>query len=76
MGSKTISIKDDAYERLKALKTGKKSFSDVILELTGGETKNFENIIGKGIAGDFEDLKEIRKRTEKDEKRENLLRRH
>lgn len=37
MGSKTISIKDDAYERLKAHKREGESFSDVVLRLTDRE---------------------------------------
>ncbi len=32
MGSVNISIKEDAYRFLKSLKSGNKSFSDVILE--------------------------------------------
>ncbi|PSG98938.1 MAG: hypothetical protein BRC29_02300 [Nanohaloarchaea archaeon SW_7_43_1] len=78
MGSKTISLKDEAYERLKALKTGDKSFSDVVLELTEKESgkRDFEKIVGDGIDASFEELKEMRKVAEEDENREKLLRRH
>lgn len=76
MSSKTISIKESAYDRLKALKGNDKSFSDVILELTETKTNNFDNIIGKGIDTSTEELEEMRDRTEDDDEREALLRRH
>jgi predicted CopG family antitoxin len=31
---KVISLSNEAYERLKALKNGEKSFSDVVIEIT------------------------------------------
>ncbi len=34
MGSKTISLDDDAYRRLKKEKNGNESFSDVVKRLT------------------------------------------
>lgn len=37
MGTKTISIKEEAYERLKAHKRGDESFSDVVNRLTRGD---------------------------------------
>jgi len=76
MGSRTISVKDEAYSRLKALKDSDKSFSDVILELTKHKDYKFENIVGEGIDTDFEELKEERKRSEEDNDREALLRGH
>jgi predicted CopG family antitoxin len=36
MGTKTISLADDAYEQLKAHKREGESFSDVVRRLTGG----------------------------------------
>jgi predicted CopG family antitoxin len=74
MGSRTISVKDEAYSRLKALKDDKKSFSDVILELTENKNLKFENIVGEGIDTSFEELKEERRRNEEDDDREALLR--
>jgi predicted CopG family antitoxin len=56
MGSKTISLKDEAYERLKALKTDGKSFSDVVLELTEDEKGGLEQLIGADIDTTVEEL--------------------
>ena len=42
MGTKTISIKDDAYERLKRHKRDNESFSDVVMRLTQGEKDPME----------------------------------
>lgn len=38
MGTKTISLADDAYERLLAAKREGESFSDVVRRLTSGAT--------------------------------------
>jgi len=35
MGARNISISDEAYERLKSIKKGGESFTDVINRLTG-----------------------------------------
>ena len=76
MGSKTISLKDEAYEKLKALKTEDKSFSDVVLEIAEKNKGNFENLKGANIETTVEDLIEARKdEAEQDEKKEELLRR-
>jgi predicted CopG family antitoxin len=40
MVTKTINIKDSAYNALKARKRAGESYSDVILRVTGGEEKN------------------------------------
>lgn len=37
MGTKTITITEDAYERLKAHKRAGESFTDVVTRLTGSE---------------------------------------
>lgn len=48
MSTKNISLREEAYERLKALKTEEKSFSDVVLELTGdGDLREQEITDGK-----------------------------
>jgi len=46
MGSKTISLKDSAYEKLVALKGEDESFSDVIEELTKEETPHYADLTG------------------------------
>ncbi|MFB6145287.1 MAG: antitoxin VapB family protein [Candidatus Nanohaloarchaea archaeon] len=75
MGSKTISLKDEAYERLKALKGEDKSFSDVVIELTEDKTGNFESLIGIETDTTVEDLLKSRKEEKFiDEEREELLR--
>ena len=76
MSSKTISIKESAYNRLKALKGRDKSFSDVILDLTEDTRNDFSNIIGEGIDTSTDALDDMRKRSEDDDERESLLRRH
>jgi predicted CopG family antitoxin len=75
MGSKTISLKDEAYERLKALKTEEKSFSDVVLELTKDEKGGLEQLIGMETDTTVEELiNDRRKEDFIDEEREKLLR--
>ncbi|MFU8869849.1 antitoxin VapB family protein [Natronococcus sp.] len=57
MGTKTISLADDAYERLKAEKKEGESFSDVVRRLTDGVT--LEEYYGT-LSGDTADeLEEI-----------------
>ncbi len=76
MASKTISLRNEAYERLKALKTDGKSFSDVVLELTESEDTKFESIVGEGIDTSFEELKRTRRRDRSDDQREDTVRGH
>lgn len=37
MGTKTITVTEEAYERLRAMKRDDESFTDVLLRVTGGE---------------------------------------
>lgn len=37
MATKTITVTEEAYERLRAMKRGDESFTDVLLRVTGGE---------------------------------------
>jgi predicted CopG family antitoxin len=73
MTSRTISLKEEAYRRLKKMKEGKKSFSDVVMSLTEESRRDFSNIIGADIPIDWERVKKGRKRTEEDESREKVL---
>lgn len=75
MSSKTISLKHEAYERLKSLKTEDKSFSDVVLELTEDEKGGLEQLMGMEIDATVEELiKDRRKEDFIDEEREKLIR--
>lgn len=73
MTSKTISIKEEAYKRLKRLKKDDKSFSDVILELTEKSKKDFSDVIGAELDVKWKEIKRSRKRSEEDKEREELL---
>lgn len=55
MGTKTISLADDAYEKLKARKREGESFSDVVRRLTGGVTlSEYHGILDEEAADDLE----------------------
>ncbi len=46
MGTKTISLEDSAYEKLKAAKQGDESFSEVVHRLTTGRRKSYKELSG------------------------------
>lgn len=51
MGTRTISVSDDAYHRLRRLKREKESFSDAIVRLTGrGDLTRFAGSVSRGFA--------------------------
>ncbi|WP_306055629.1 antitoxin VapB family protein [Natronococcus wangiae] len=64
MGTKTISIKDDAYDRLRRHKRGDESFSDVVMRLTRREKDPME-AAGK-FPGLGDERDEFRKRFDRD----------
>ncbi len=68
MATKTISITEDAYERLKERKKGNESFSDVIYKITSKRSLfEIAGILSKNESGKME--KEIKKlRNPSDEK--------
>jgi predicted CopG family antitoxin len=73
MGTKNISLTDEAYERLKSRKEDDESFTDVVLRLTSDDPEDFSDIAAEGVDASFDDLKETRARTEADEGREEVL---
>ena len=46
MGTKTISLEDSAYEKLRAAKRPGESFSDVIRRVLGGREPSFSDFRG------------------------------
>lgn len=76
MTSKTISLKGEAYKRLKELKEEGKSFSDVVLNLTRESKRDFSNLIGADLKIGWKEVKEERKRKREDGDREKVLLRH
>ena len=66
MGTKTISLADDAYEKLKAEKREGESFSDVVRRLAGGVTlAEYHGVLDADTADELEEIVE-RRREERD----------
>ncbi|HET7324332.1 MAG TPA: antitoxin VapB family protein [Halococcus sp.] len=74
MASKTISLREDAYERLKARKRDGESFTEVVLRMTTEDQKDFSNLIGADLPVSWNAIESARGRSEADERREELLR--
>lgn len=60
MATKTISITEEAYERLKAQRKTDESFSNIILKLTKmGNLKDFAGILGEKEAAELKTKIEV-----------------
>lgn len=65
MATKTITVREEAYERLEAMKRDDESFSDLLLRLTGAER---DVMAGFGALADEEFAETVAEaRTELDE---------
>jgi len=57
MGTTTISLSDDAYERLKAMKREGESFSDVVRRLTAGvELGDYYGVLDDDTGAELADV--------------------
>ncbi|WP_129116691.1 antitoxin VapB family protein [Halegenticoccus tardaugens] len=75
MGTKNISLTEEAYETLKARKRPNESFTDVVLREFGGEKdvwKGFGKLEGMGLREAFEEQRAEFDR-DFDEKQDELL---
>jgi len=60
MATKTITIREEAYNRLKKFKNGK-SFSEVIMEITSDKNVDLSESFGLWNDEDVEEVEEKRK---------------
>lgn len=67
MSTKTVSLSEDAYERLKSLKKKKESFSDVVRRITDKTyLRNFHGVLSEKAAEELErSVTKIREEHEK-----------
>jgi len=73
MGTKTISLADDAYERLKAEKEEGESFSDVVRRLTdGAELSEYYGILSDATAEELEAAVDERREERKERRRDRI----
>lgn len=66
MGSKTISLKEETYERLRRTKGEDESFSDVIDRLVREEDHPLYGLVGLFDDGDVERVRESARRFRED----------
>ncbi|WP_408958910.1 antitoxin VapB family protein [Natrinema sp. 74] len=75
MGTKTISLADDAYERLRAEKRENESFSDVVRRLTDGAAlEEYYGALSNETADELEEIVSRRRTERTDEHRERVKR--
>ena len=73
MGTKTISLADDAYERLKAAKRDDESFSDAVRRLTPGvHIAEYVGVLDEGTSDELETIIEERRAERTDERRRRV----
>lgn len=66
---KVISLSNEAYSRLKALKGRDKSFSDVVVEVTDGRKKNNLMDFAGALTDNAKEWEEIGKKIYEDRKK-------
>ncbi len=77
MGTKTISLADDAYERLKAHKREGESFSDVVRRLTDStDLMEYHGILSEETGEELEEIVQNRREArnaERERRRRGLV---
>lgn len=75
MGTKTISLADDAYERLRAEKRENESFSDVVRRLTEGVSlEEYYGALSEETADELETIVSRRREERTSERRDRVER--
>jgi len=73
MGTKTISLADDAYEKLKSHKREGESFSDVVRRLAGGSSLGeYHGVLDDETATELEAVVERRRDVRSETHRERI----
>jgi predicted CopG family antitoxin len=73
MGTKTISLADDAYEKLRAHKREGESFSDVVRRLAGGVTlSEYHGVLEEDTADELEEILASRRGSRSETHRERV----
>lgn len=73
MGTKTISLADDAYEKLRAHKREGESFSDVVRRLAGGVTlSEYHGVLEEDTADELEEILASRRDARSETHRERV----
>jgi len=75
MATKTITVTEEAYERLRAMKRADESFTDVLLRVTGGERDVMKGFGAWADSGLREEVEAAREERDEDfeERQDELL---